>query len=248
MVFMVTWSTTYLTPIIFETIILVIYMPIMLMMVKKARDRKTMLSKILALYMCIHFFSIFLTIFSQFSKWILMSSWISFESAEKIDIIQQIVILVSNWVYYNFFFEVFKTSKNKTKKSISLLVFTIIIFMIILVLAFFPDYNFVISALLLAHSIIFYVPIMIKSFKVYRSVDSGEGTRWAFFFLSLMSFFFVLVWASNLLNAFYDAATGGIYGPFFYIGWIVVLCAIITGYLGFIFPKWFRNLIKKDDN
>ncbi len=102
--------------------------------------------------------------------------------------------------------------------------------------------------ILLVHSMLLYIPITYRTRKLFIKIKDAE--RWAFFSLFIMSFLFILLWSSVVIDMLWDMIFGVDPENMSFWGFFMatmVLGIAITSYLGFGLPKWFRKMLKFEE-
>ncbi len=155
------------------------------------------------------------------------------------------VIFSGNYVFYRFYVEIFSPKEGENKKFSQFYAIFTIIGMIITLIPTEVDMKITSGLILLIHSMLLNIPITYRTFILYRKIDGTE--RWAIFSLFVMSFLFITLWVTIIIDMLWDETFGvdpenmSIWG---FVIITIILGIITTAYLGFGLPKWFRKLMK----
>ena len=244
---------TYLPQLLFEIFITIIFGCIILDIFLRSRVKKTEIAKKLTIFMGLYFITIFLTTFYQFNLEVMSSALIPDNYMPLFGQLDKTFTYAANYAYYLFYIEIFRKYGSQQRKNKYLKISAIILIIFTLMIALFGEKNYnllyTLNALfLLVHSIFIFIPSLKKSSRLYRGLDKEIEGKSAVFSIVLMSFFFILVWIFNILDVMWDIITNILYGPFWLLIWIFILFAVISGYLGFVNPPWFKKLTNKKTN
>jgi hypothetical protein len=165
--------------------------------------------------------------------------------ADNLKYIYLLIVPVANLSYYSFYLEIFESNFQKRNINPYFIGYSVLIIILTLVFFTMPGWDVVGNLLMIIQAFFLYIPSMIASASNFKRIDQSDEGRYAFLALFIMSLFFMLTWLSFLFNAMWDNVTGTRYGPIFYFAWTFILIAQVSGYIGFVFPATFRNLMKK---
>ncbi len=245
-------NTQFLPHIIFEGIVALVFLFFWLDTLRRAKSKKTLIAKRLAIFMGLYLCAIIITFFTQFNKRIMENPLFPNISAIYYDQAYKIFVFMANYAFFLFYLEVFTQYKEKPKKQTWLLVFTIISIVLTLIVPVFGEENvdimsLITIAILLVHSLIIYIPSFIKSRNLYFKLvlEKEEKGKSAVLSITLMSGFFISLWVMNIVNEIWDILTERIYGPFWLLSWVAIFLAVFAGYTGFVNPPWFQRLSER---
>ena len=77
-----------------------------------------------------------------------------------------------------------------------------------------------------------------------RKKTKEKISRTGFLLISLYGTFILLLFLSFGIDLAIVSATGKGYSIFYYLSWFFALAGLVSGYLGYIMPDWFRRIIK----
>lgn len=96
----------------------------------------------------------------------------------------------------------------------------------------------VINSLIIMGMLIFY------SFREVKR-NKAQLPRIGFILIGMYGILIALVFPSFALDIIIGDLRDTAYTPFYYIAWILAGLSILSGYLGYIMPKWFRDILTK---
>jgi hypothetical protein len=233
---------TFIWPILFESVVGV---ALTFMLVKTAGRffaRKNPITKRLFLYLLIYWIAFVLSLFNQINRNIMEFAWFSQGPSDILVNVYFALAFSANWVFYQFFIAVF-SEKEESKPNLVYLIFTIsaVVYSIIFITT--PSVRLYGSLILIVHSLVLYIPTTVKAYRSSSRIDESDPGKYAMLAIAIMSFFFVLGWTAIVANTIWESLQNLKYAPLFYFSWSFMLCAIISGYLGIIFPESFRKYI-----
>jgi len=91
--------------------------------------------------------------------------------------------------------------------------------------------------------------IIIMVILIWLSLKERKKTkeiipRTGFLLISLYGFFILLLFLSFGIDLAIVSTTGKGYSLFYYLSWFFALVGLVSGYLGYIMPDWFRKVIR----
>lgn len=251
---MVTWDLTYLPQIAFEIIVSTIGIICWIIMLKRYMKKKNEGLKLLITFMGIYVLAMVLTTYSQFNKRLLDEPLISFIDVGYYDQGYKLLTFFANYAFYLFFFWLNSTEDETQQKSQFYRIFTIIAVILTvtnIVLASIPaifekyePYMLIMDLVLLIHSMILYLPVSNRVYKLYRKVDPGVQIKYTFLCVFMMSMLFTAIWFANIIDTVWNLLTSILYGPFWIVIWVCILLAILSGYLGYIKPQLVQKVLE----
>jgi hypothetical protein len=236
-----------LNGLIFEGIVVVMFIVMLILTLNQYRKRKNDLTKLLLL---IFFFYAIASTFSWSAK---LVYW-TFNVTDLVDIdsnlsyywlirlilkyrISFASIAIAAYINYIFKVKVFQKEPNKGER-IFMLIFSIVtatFSVFVITDNSIPD--LIAFFLMFLATLIIYVPIIRNSFKLAQRIEEPKY-RSALFSIGFMGFFFIMIGISMVLDRVMIIFFGsGGYTVFYYFGWTAAILGTIAAYLGFIRPS-----------
>ncbi len=225
---------------------------IWLFFILKYRKKRSNITKILAIFYGLYVISLIFSIINFYNVRITTEPFFEAGTYLYYIIVDNFgyysVIFVANYVYYLFFLEIFSSKEDENKLFSKIYLFFTIIGVLITLIPLLENMRLISGIVLLAHSLLIYIPITFRTFKLYKKIDGNE--RWAFFSLFIMSSFFLLLWISIVIDMIWDETFGvdpenvSIWG---FIIYSIIFGIGVSSYLGFGLPKWFRKKLKMEE-
>jgi hypothetical protein len=232
-----------------EISIVLITFILLIVVFNKWRKKKGNLTKLLLIFFTLYGISILISAFTKYWWYGLDSVGIAEDTYLYVLIdesrFQNMVVLAANLVFQQFYLEIFRKNRKKSKYD-----YFIQIFICILILIQFIPSNedivaIIIGALLLLQSLLLYFPVMINSYKTQRKIQ--EQIRYAFYFLFLIALSFCLVWVLLLCDEIWDMIMPSGFGPFYYFSMLFIVVCEFFSYLGYVMPKWLKKKLEISD-
>ncbi|MHA1792074.1 MAG: hypothetical protein ACTSVI_05470 [Promethearchaeota archaeon] len=238
-------SLIYLPQIIYESTIFFSLVILSLSLYRKWVKKRTLISKYLSICFFLYFLATFNSIFIQLIERVFISFSLPWLLYVIVDQAHLIISMLANWYYFKFFKEVYSIEQIKTIDEKKFTIFTFSIIILSFVLIFEHDLITFINLILLVQSFLVFLPSVIETRKVLKSVQLTNPSRLPFKALYFMSWFFILLWLSVLFDGITTNIIEMLYGPFFYLSWGFIFLSVFTAYLGFIYPKWYQRMMQK---
>lgn len=236
------WNLTYLPHILFETAVWACLLAAFLVLFKRWLDKRNQVAKLLAIFMGLYILSLAFLILGQVIRLMypepvfpVGTYWEHFSKT-----FPNVFIFAANWVFLQFYKEIYTSIEMKKGRNVGFLVFTIA--GMVHTFVWYPGALVVSGLILMVHSFLLYVPTTARAYKTFQRVEGS--TRWPFFFLFLQALIFIIVWVFQVANLLWDQLTGRIFGPVFWFMWIAILLVGVNAYVGYVFPKWLKRLLK----
>ncbi len=87
-----------------------------------------------------------------------------------------------------------------------------------------------------------FIPTIVHSKRAQAKVEDPVY-RAGFKGMRYLSYSYVSTLLSFMFDQVVFLVMGWQFNPFYYAGWILAMLAAVSGYLGFLLPKWFKRLI-----
>mgnify|MGYP005855267109 CR=1 FL=1 len=246
-------NLTYIWPIAFESMVGAVLTIMLIKIMIRFLTRKNRITKMLMIYLITYWIGFVISLFNQINRQIVEYAWLKVEASNILANFYLVFSFSANYVFFLFFIAVF-SEKDEQKPNILYLIFTIAA--VVYSIAFITTVNVRIigSLILILHSLVLYIPTTVKAYRSSNRIDETDPGKYAMLAIAIMAFFFVLGWLAIVINTIWEFMQNIVYAPLFYFSWSFMLCAIISGYIGFILPESFRKYImhltakKRDDN
>ncbi|MHA1731199.1 MAG: hypothetical protein ACTSU5_04615 [Promethearchaeota archaeon] len=249
---MIDVSTKYLPQIVFEVNIVLVFLAYDALLLKKMLEKKTRGLRFLFAFFSLYSASLIVSLLTQVHQNVVPIFAFSPDSywSLLLENSAQVFSFVANTTFLSFYKEVFGMPSSRTRGR----VWNAIFFTLTgagLAVSLIPGLSnsSLGGGMLLVQSTLMSLPIAVEARRGFRETRSmtpggahGEG-HYAFYAMFVDAVLFVVLWVVRLLNIVWDAVTGVLYGPFFYVAWCMILSVTISSYLGFTYPRWFREAV-----
>ena len=238
-------DTTYIVPILYEALVILIFIFVWSHLFVRWLKKRSSASKKLMQTFGLYMISMFVSFWSQFNRNVVNYALSPPVIADNLRYVYLLLVPIANLSYYSFYLEIFENNFQKQKINPIFIAYSLVIILLTVVFLSTPGWDVIGNLLMIIQGFFLFIPSMISTASNFKRIEQSDEGRYAFLSLFIMSLFFMLTWLSFLFNAMWDNITGTRYGPIFYFAWTFILIAQVSGYIGFVFPATFRNLLKR---